>query len=322
VIIRGGHLKQSLFYDTQIIGRYKMLELWPGHKMGIIIGLAVIGLLCLFLAAAFALEVLIKTSNADKYTALGTILAAIATIIAAIGGIAAFFFVGYQAVKLGESVNLQREEFSLEHRPYLYTELKLTNQPLSLKINGKFAQVNLEGIWRNEKENAYFGGGDLYFRNVGKDPATITKTEYRVRSDARRDLDFVQWFKEAYGGFPDITSVMPNQQNLRVPCHPIVSLTAEAPKLLFVGAVISYVGPQKETEKQRKYWYKFSQLFVVELTAHQINGQKIIIPVLHPHVMYTDWDRNEGKDPPPLEDPNWDDLLKKSYVKTLTDSNR
>jgi hypothetical protein len=300
--------------------RYKMLELWSDHRIGICIGVIVIGLLCLFVGAALILEMLIKTSNASKYNALGTLIAAIGTVLVAIGGIGALLFVGYQAVKLGESVNLQREELTLEHRPYLYVELELTKE--IVMINGKPSNANFNGIWPNKEEGAYFGGGDFYFRNVGRDPATITKTEYRVRSNLKRKADFVKWFKDYYGGFPDITSVMPNQNKLKVTCHPIVSSIAEAPKLLFVGAVISYGGTQKETDKERKYWYKFSKLYIVELKNFEINSEKIIIPVLHPHVMYTDWDRNKGKDPPPLEDPNWDELLKISYIKTLTDKNR
>jgi hypothetical protein len=300
-----------------------MLEMWSAHKMGIVIALVVIGLLCIFVALAFMLETLIRTENANKYSALGAMLAAFGTIIAALGGIGAFFFVGYQAAQLAESVNLQGEEFALEHRPYLYLDLELTKQPfLYYQTKEGIQNLNLFGIWPNKNENAYFGGGDLYFRNAGKDPATITRTEYRVRSDQRRDLDFVKWFQDAAGGFPDIKTVMPNQQGLRVPCHPIVSEGAKVPKLLFVGAVISYVGPQKGTEERRRYWYKFRQTFVVELRTAEVDGQPVEFPVLHPHVVDTDWDRNEGKDPPPLEDPNWDDLLSKSYVKTLTDSNR
>jgi hypothetical protein len=299
-----------------------MSALWSAQKLGIIIGVILICIIGLFVGATLLLDILIKTSNANRYSAIGTFLAAIGTILAALGGIGAFFFVGYQALQLGESVNLQRDEFALEHRPYLYLELELTNQLLVFKLNDQSIQVNLKGIWPNINKTAYFGGGDLFFKNVGKDPANIIKTEYRVRSDLLRDLDFIQWFKDAYGGFPDITSVMPNQQNLRVPCHPSVSTGPTAPKLVFIGAVISYVGPQKGTEKEKKYWYKFSQVFVVVFEEIEIAGQKKVIPTLQPHIMETDWDRNEGGEPPPLEDPDWDELLKKSYIKTLTGKNR
>ena len=311
-----------------------MIELWSSHKFGIVIGGIVVCLLGFFVFATIFLDMIIKTPNASKYTAIGTILAAIGTIVAAIVGLAALCFVGYQAIHLKKSVDLQREEFALEHRPYLYVELKLQEEKLSSELNGKAFEVLLTGIWPTDKKLGYFGGGDLYFRNVGKDPATITQTKYIVHSDVNKDLDLVEWFKNATGDFPDITSVMPNQQNLRVPCHPIVShpTSGEAPKLLFIGAVISYVGPQKETEKERRYWYKFSQLFIIEMKKIDIvetrendtkkNHPPIIIPVLHPHVMKTDWDRNNEEDPTPLEDPDWDELLKKSYIRKLTEKNR
>ena len=276
-----------------------------------------IAMLLFYIAAVVFLSIKLNQNNAGVFQAYGTILAALV-------GIPALLFVGYQALQLRNSVNqqkqqteLQREEFALEHRPYLFVELQLIEKTMIVDSPDEtFRRASLQGIW--PKDTVYFGGGDLYFRNAGRDPATITKTEYRVRSDVRRDLDMVKWFKDEYGGFPDVTSVMPGQKNLRVPCHPIIGNKKEPPKLLFVGAVISYTGPQKEG----KYWYKYSQLYVVEFKEIELDGKKLVVPLLHPHVMDTHWDRNEGEDPPSLEDPSWDELLEKSYIKTLTDKNR
>lgn len=105
----------------------------------------------------------------------------------------------------GRQIQLQADGFQLEHRPYLYLHLPLD-------------QIR---VWQNETEGGWFGGGDLRFRNVGKDPASITKAQYMVASDARGVIDFVGWFETEFGGFPDIEVVFPGQDDARVPTHPL-----------------------------------------------------------------------------------------------------
>jgi hypothetical protein len=273
-----------------------MIEILSSHKLPIAIFLILLGIAGL----ALLLDVIITGSNANKYNAIGTILAALV-------GIAALVFIGYQASQLKASVDLQGkqiqaqgEEFRLERRPYLYLHLPLD-------------EVR---VWRNVKERAWFGGGNLRFRNVGKDPATITETSYMVASDVAGSVDFVGWFEEAYGGFPDIKTVFPGQEDAKVPCHPVISSGNKKPKLLYIGAVVSYVGPISD----RIYWYKFSQLFVVKFDKiKDKRGKEIEGISIHPHRPDHDWDKNTDSDPPSLKEPNWKDFLSKSYIKTLTE---
>lgn len=280
-----------------------MMELWSGHKFGIAFGIIVVSLLALFAGAAILLEVLIKTSNVSKYTAIGTVIAAIGTIVAAIGGIGALYFVGYQAIHLKRSVDLQgdqiraqSEEFHLDRRPYLYVELR------DLRI------------WKNPIEKNWFGGGDIYFMNVGQDPATIVDSQYVACSDVTRDsADLKNWFERDFAGFPEIKTVMHGQENLRVAVHPIVGPGDKQPKLLYIGGVISYVGPQKD----RKYWYKYAQVFVASTETKRLDGGEVVKD-LFPGKADTDWDKNENSDPPVLQVPDWDSYLAKGYIKTVT----
>jgi len=273
-----------------------MIEIWSSHKLPISIFLILLGIVGL----ALLLNVVITASNANKYNAIGTILAALV-------GITALLFIGYQASQLKTSVDLQRkqiqaqaEEFKLERRPFLYLHLPLD------KV----------GVWRNVAERAWFGGGNLRFRNVGKDPATIIKTRYMVASDVAGSVDFVGWFEKAFGGFPDIKTVFPVQEDAQVPCHPIISPGNKKPKLFYIGAVVSYVGPTSD----RIYWYKFSQLFVIKIEKlKDEHGKEFERISIHPHRPDHDWDRNTGSEPPDLKEPDWKDLLSKSYIKTLTE---
>ncbi len=263
-----------------------MIEIGPTVKFAISIVFLILGVAGL----ALLLDVVITAINAEKYSAIGTILAAIVAI-------PALFFVGFQAMQLRKSVDLQVDAFQLEHRPYLFLQLP---------------QVS---VWRNDPEGGWFGGGDLRFKNVGKDPATITTTRYMVASDTRGEIDFVGWFEKEFGGFPDIKMVFPGQEDARVPCHPNISPGDKKPRLLFVGAVISYVGPNAD----RRYWYKFSQVYVLRFVRGKDKQERILETVeIHPLKPDHDWDRNMTSAPPDLEQPKWTDYLSQSYIKTLT----
>jgi hypothetical protein len=242
-------------------------------------------LILLGFVGAFAFLVfVINHQNADKYTAVGTILAAIGTV-------GAFIFIGYQTVQL-------KNEFDLQHRPYLYVHLP---QPI---------------VGFNPTEKAWFGGGNLFFKNVGKDPATVTDTQYMVASDRMGIIKFVEWFERDFGGFPDIKTVMPGQEDAQVPCHPVISPADQKPRMFYIGAVITYRGPKPN----KQYWYKFSQLFIVKFEkVTDKDGNPQIVPVIHPHKPDHEWDQNiEDSKPPKLAEPKWEDYLSKPYVKTLT----
>jgi len=261
------------------------------------------------------LERFITESNANKYSAIGTLLAAVV-------GIFALFFIGYQAVQLRKSVDLQLDqiefissqttqlrrsvelqakEFLLEHRPYLYIHLP----------------SNEVEVGYNEQERAWFGGGELRFRNVGKDTATITETNYMVASDTAGVVKFREWFEKDYGGFPDITNVFPGQEDVRVPCHPEISTSGKRPKLLYIGAVVSYVGPSSK----KTYWYKFSQLYVIELKKGKDNqGQEKEWSIPNPLKPEHDWDKNTNSKAPILKEPVWKDYLSKPHIRRLTEA--
>ena len=132
-----------------------MMKSWTNLELAIGIGLIVLGVVGLI----FVLDAVLTADNASKYAALATILAAVV-------GIPTLVVVGYQAVQLKHSVDVQRRQsqlqadaFELEHRPYLH--LQLENYVLEQNP---------------DEANAWFGGGDCVFKNVGKDPATITNT--------------------------------------------------------------------------------------------------------------------------------------------------
>ncbi|MCK4391162.1 MAG: hypothetical protein KAV83_13100 [Desulfobacterales bacterium] len=234
---------------------------------------------------------------ARKFVVLGTVFGALGTV-------GAFFFVGYQAIQLEKSVKLQTdqielqaEEYHLEKRPYLYVHLKNV------------------AVWKRKSDGPWFGGGRLYFKNQGRVPARVIKTQYMVASDQRGNTDFVNWFEEAYGGFPDVKTVFPDQQDAFVPCHPIIGETGITPKLFYVGAVIMYSG----IKPNEAYWYKFSRLYVVEFDIEKDDkGKERNVIKVHPHKPDHDWDKNTGSVPPILKEPNWKKYLSKTYITTLT----
>lgn len=276
-----------------------MIDMWPSFRLALSIALIAVALI----AITLFLDVRITESNASKYAAIGTILAAIMAVLA-------LFVVAYQTMQLRTSVNLQGDQirlqaatFELEHRPYLY--LYLPSDQLK--------------VWLNQAEGGWFGGGDLRFRNVGKDPASITQADYMVASDVRGEIPLRKWFEEEFGGFPDISSVFPGQEDARVPCHPNISPVERKPQFLYIGAVVSYVGPKKD----RRYWYKFSQTYVLEFLK-EVDKQPSLVQgplykvVVHPLKPDHEWDKNPESEPPKLMLPNWADYLSQSYIKKLT----
>ena len=252
---------------------------------------AVLPVFVLLIATLLLLK-FIRPYNSEKWVAIGTILAAIV-------GIFALIFVGTQATHLSRQLKLQAETFELEHRPYLYLHIP----PGEVRF------------WRNDVEGGWFAGGDLRFRNVGKDPATIRNTQYMVASDRRGVIDFIGWFEKEFGGFPDIKVVFPGQEDARVPCHPTVAERDKIPRLLYIGAVTSYEGPQPG----RSYWYKFSQLYVLEFVRGKDDQGRMVERFgVHPLKPEHDWDRNTNSPPPGLVEPRWQDYLSQGYIHHLT----
>ncbi len=205
-----------------------------------------------------------------------------------------------QTDKMVEQTKIFKDSYKVEHRPYLYLDLRDIND------------INLRGIsvWRNFPGSGWYGGGNLHFINTGKEPATIINSKYMVASDRKGDTNFIEWFQNAYGGFTDVSVVMPNQEDVHVPCHPIIADGNERPRLLYIGATITYKGSNPD----KTYWFKFSQLFIIEFK--KLPNKLVIIG--HPHTPDHDWDQNKNINPPILKEPDWQEYLSRNYIKTLT----
>ena len=266
-----------------------MSGFFSSYKFTMSAGLLLTGLVIAGVGFFFLLDTVITADNAEKYSAIGTLLAAFIA-MPALGVIV------FQSYQLKNSVDVQAKDSNLSHRPHVYLEFKLHNPP----------------VWQTNA-GSWFGGGDLYFRNSGKSPATIIYKDYMVASDRSGVIDFVGWHEKDHIGFPDIKVVFPNQDGVKVPCHPIIS-GEEKPRLLYISAVIHYKGP----EKGKVYWYYYSETFAIQFGKFpDRNGTLVDGIVLHP-VTDHDWDDNTEKDPPKLAEPNWEYLLSKIYVKRIT----
>jgi hypothetical protein len=248
-------------------------------------------------AVAMLLEHVITSSNANKYSAIGTLFAAFV-------GLAALLFVGIQAIQLKTSVDIQAQQsqmqlaaFRVERRPYLFLE---DVDPI---------------LSRNDPEGGWFGGVELRFRNVGRDPATITGTEYLVASDVNGVINLVKWFDEESGGFPDIKVLFPEQTDFRVPMHPNIAPPDKKPRLIYIGAVISYSGPHQGM----RYWYKFSRMYALELKrVRHDKGEDFEFHGIHPLKPDHDWDRNDNPVAPKLSEPDWQKYLSQAYINRIT----
>jgi hypothetical protein len=271
-----------------------------GRQMFTNIKLTICMLLLLagFAGIALLLEIVITSSNAQRYSAIGAIFAAA-------GALFALLVFGYQSWQMKQTVAIQAEQskmqleaFRVEHRPYLFVE-----------DDRKFY------LNRNDAEGGWFGGVDLRFRNVGKDPATITEAKYMVASDVRGIINVVKWFDEESGGFPDIKVLFPQQEDFRVPMHPNIAPADKRPRLIYVGAVISYTGPHHDM----KYWYKFSRLYVIHITSLRNESGHVTevgeIQALKPD---HDWDNNSNSQAPALAEPKWQDYLSQKYIGRIT----
>jgi hypothetical protein len=182
---------------------------------------------------------------------------------------------------------MQLNAFRVEHRPYLFIE------------------DDKHYLGKNDPEGGWFGGVDLRFRNVGKDPATITDAKYMVASDVSGEIGVVKWFNEESGGFPDIKVLFPQQEDFRVPMHPNIAPSNKAPRLVYVGAVISYTGPHHDM----KYWYKFSRVYAIQHKP-ELGWQ--------PQKPDHDWDNNNNADAPELKVPDWQKYLSQKYISRIT----
>lgn len=200
--------------------------------------------------------------------------------------IAVLIFIGIQSFSIKTQTKILKDSHEAEHRPYLYLHLVDTK------------------IWHNKVRKAWFGGGYLRFINIGKVPANIINTEYMVASNISGVIKNREWFEKDSGGYPDINVVMPNQEDVQVPCGPMISGSDVKPKLLYIGATITYRG----YDPDKIYWFKYSQLFVIPFT------KLLLKPLKHDH----EWDQNENINPPILKEPDWEEYLSRNYIKTLT----
>jgi len=202
----------------------------------------------------------------------------ICTLITALAAVGGLIFVGYQ-------ISLQREDISLDKRPYLYVYLT--------------PHFNIA-----QPSGDLHGGGDLVFNNSGKIPASDVKLSLSVGSNEDRDIELKEWFVENYGDFPEVKTVFPNHKYASVYIHPRID---KKTKLFYIAARISY----SSTESTRIYWYKFRQLYNVEFENDKITHSVIYT--------YTDWDRNkpvENEDElPNLEKCDWQKHLNAKKIK-------
>lgn len=205
----------------------------------------VLAVLLIILATIIIIQVIpVRESQVISIADISNIMAAI---IAAFG----LFFVGCQ-------IYLQREDFSLDKRPYLYVYLK--------------PEFNIA-----QPGGALHGGGHLVFNNSGKIPASDINLIFTVGSDQLKKIDLRGWFIKNYGDFPEVKTVFPNHKNASVYIHPRIGNDA---KLFYLGVLFNY----SSTDSKRLYWYKFRQLYSVQLE----NGE----PKTSVIYTYTDWDRN------------------------------
>jgi hypothetical protein len=119
------------------------------------------------------------------------------------------------------------------------------------------------------------GGGHLFLRNAGKIPASDIQAEYKIVSDELKNNDLTEYFDKS-GGFPHITTVFPNQNDLSAYLNPRIG---KKPKLVYVWAKISYTG----SNPHNRYWYLFSYLFSIKYIQDEIdsNGKGSFIRRYH-----------------------------------------
>ena len=221
----------------------------------------------------FAVIIVVSLSlKTDKMNLnmLGDISQLIATIIAITG-------LGF----VGRQIQLQREDFSLDKRPYLYVYLK---PEFNIASSGQL-----------------HGGGSLFFDNRGKIPASNISLDFKVESDKNRP-ELKSWYIDQYGDFPKVETVFPDQKGTYVYLHPQIG---NAARLCYVAALIRY----SSTETNKTYWYYYRQLFYVKLDDNNNLTTTLIFT-------YTNWDRNRENPPSKIEDCDYDKYLKGKAFKS------
>ncbi len=256
-----------------------MTEFVAAHKFSLFLAIIIL----LILAAVFFLESILTDSNAQRISAL-------ATVVGSIGSIVVLAFLSYQSLKLRDSINLQAEStrlqtesFNLEQRPYLW-----------LDMHSNMSKGDPPDVKK------IFGGGYLFFRNEGKIPANIVDAQYLIASDVNKNIDLVKWFESARGSFPQIKTIFPNQKDNYVFLNPIIGDIDNKPKLLFISALIKYTGK----DSQKFYWYKFTRLIEIAEFDPEKNAGRISTILID-----DDWDRDSPSNPSSLKYPDWDKYL-------------
>jgi hypothetical protein len=231
----------------------------------------------LIVTFAALIIILLSTKTYESYKSLVDI----AQVVTALLTVAALVFVGFQ-------IDTQREDFSLDKRPYLY--------------------LYLEPVF-NFAESQLFGGGGLVFDNRGKIPASDVVLDFQISSDKNREPKLKEWYVENFGDFPQVTTVFPDHKGTFVFIHPQIGNDA---KLCYLAAKVSY----SSTKTKKKYWYTFRTLYALN-RDHQGNLTKDKNGNLSATLIYTytDWDRNSDKEAPALVDCDWDKHLSAKAMK-------
>lgn len=176
-----------------------------------------------------------------------------------------------------ESLKKQLQQFQLDKRPYLAVDFQY-------------------GFGPREKD-ILFGAG-MIFQNSGRFPASDIKTEYLV-CDEIGCHDFKTWYRDTYGGFPEVKFVQPcGKINIPVAYIPGISKNA---KLACIGIKAIYRG----IESSNEYW--FMRIDVFRLIRGD-NGEVTDLKLIDTH---TEWDKNKQGASLDLKVPNWNEYSEK-----------
>ena len=196
-------------------------------------------------------------------------LIAVGTNLGAFGAIGALVFLGYQSMKLRESIQLQTEDFHLEKRPYLY--------------------VHFEPQFHYAGKDIY-GGGHIVYRNEGRIPSSNVSSAPEAYSNERGKIPIKEWHIEYFGGYAEVKTVFPNHVDAKIFFKGDMGSEAT---FFAIGALVAYTGIQRD----KTYWFKFSQVYNI------VGDGKRVVPHLISHD--TDWDQNTKPVPLPPQEPDW-----------------
>jgi hypothetical protein len=225
---------------------------------------------------------LITENNASKWNAIATLVGSGTAIVL--------------LFSIFNQVTLQGQQLQLEYRPHLGFRVA----PV---------KPNMPLLWQKD-DKAIYGGGVVYLMNSGNKPATNVKAAgLVVTSNIERDTDrLMNWFKENFDRVPLPTIISPKEE-VSIPLRAIIGSPTEPPTLLFLGAVVTYDGVIQD----RVYWAKFWRIYAIEYLL----GGRTDCYLLDSK---DGWDEDKNSKPDELEQPEWDKLLERPFVRKLKEN--